>query len=365
MLVVACPCAAGLATPTAISATIGNAARRGVLIKGGTSLEAAANVDTVVFDKTGTLTTGRPRVARVVASGPETLPEQLLSLAASGELHSPHPLGLAVVRHTRERELEIPEHEECELLVGRGMRADVRGNRILVGSRRLLDDFGLAVPSDTEERVDELREQGETVLYVGVNDRFAGLIAVADLVRPEAQAALDALHRTGVRRTIMLTGDALETAAPVARQLGLAEFRAELLPEQKLELVRELQRDGHRVAMVGDGINDAPSLAAADLGIAMGTGGADIAIEAADIALASSDIRDVATVIDQSRSTLKVVRQNYGLALGVNSLGIVIGALGALNPVAAAVLHNLSTLAVVANSSRLIGFEPNRHSRTT
>jgi cation-transporting P-type ATPase C len=328
------------------------------LIKGGTSLEAAANLDTVIFDKTGTLTTGRPRVARVVASGPETLPEQLLSLAASGELHSPHPLGLAVVRHTRERELEIPEHEECELLVGRGMRADVRGNRILVGSRRLLDDFGLVVPSETDARVDELREQGETVLYVGVNNRFAGLIGVADLVRPEAQAALDALRRTGVRRTIMLTGDAMETAAPVARQLGLAEFRAELLPEQKLELVRELQRDGHRVAMVGDGINDAPSLAAADLGIAMGTGGADIAIEAADIALASSDIRDVATVIDQSRSTLRVVRQNYGLALGVNSLGILIGALGALNPVAAAVLHNLSTLAVVANSSRLIGYEP-------
>jgi cation-transporting P-type ATPase C len=360
MLVVACPCAAGLATPTAISATIGNAARRGVLIKGGTSLEAAANLDTVIFDKTGTLTTGRPRVARVVASGPETAPEQLLSLAASGELHSPHPLGLAVVRHTRERELEIPEHEECELLVGRGMRADVRGNRILIGSRRLLLDFGLVVPLETNERVGELREQGETVLYVGVNDRFAGLIGVADLVRPEAQAALNALRRTGVQRTIMLTGDAMETAEPVARQLGLTEFQAGLLPEQKLELVRQLQREGHRVAMVGDGINDAPSLAAADLGIAMGTGGADIAIEAADIALASSDIRDVASVIDQSRSTLKVVRQNYGLALGVNSLGILIGALGALNPVAAAVLHNLSTLAVVANSGRLIGFQPVR-----
>jgi cation-transporting P-type ATPase C len=360
MLVVACPCAAGLATPTAISATIGNAARRGVLIKGGTSLEVAGNLDTVVFDKTGTLTTGRPRVARVVASGPETPPEQLLSLAASGELHSPHPLGLAVVRHTRERELEIPEHEECELLVGRGMRADVRGNRILIGSRRLLHDFGLMVPLETDERVGELRDQGETVLYVGVNDRFAGLIGVADLVRPEAQAALNALRRTGVQRMIMLTGDAMETAEPVALQLGLTEFQAGLLPEQKLELVRQLQRDGHRVAMVGDGINDAPSLAAADLGIAMGTGGADIAIEAADIALASSDIRDVASVIDQSRSTLQVVRQNYGLALGVNSLGIVIGALGALNPVAAAVLHNLSTLAVIANSSRLIGFQPIR-----
>jgi cation-transporting P-type ATPase C len=331
-----------------------------VLIKGGTSLEAAGKLDTVVFDKTGTLTTGRPRVARVIASDPGTAPEELLSLAASGELHSPHPLGLAVVRHTRERELEIPEHEECELLVGRGMRADIRHNRILVGSRRLLDDFGLTVPDDTDERVHLMREQGETVLYVGVNNKFVGLIGVADLVRPEAEAALSALHAMGVEHTIMLTGDAMETAEPVARQLGLADFRAELQPEEKLELVRKLQRKGHRVAMVGDGINDAPSLAAADVGIAMGTGGADVAIEAADIALASSDIRDIANVVDQSRSTMKVVRQNYGLALGVNSAGILIGALGALNPVAAAVLHNLSTLAVVANSSRLIGYEPPR-----
>jgi cation-transporting P-type ATPase C len=357
MLVVACPCAAGLATPTAISATIGNAARRGVLIKGGTSLEAAGKLDTVVFDKTGTLTTGRPRVARVIASGPESAAEELLSLAASGELHSPHPLGLAVVRHTREHELEIPEHEECELLVGRGMRADMRGNRILIGSRRLLGDFGLLVPDGTDDKVQDLRDNGETVLYVAVNDRFIGLIGVADLIRPEAQSALDALKRAGVRRTIMLTGDAAETAEPVARQLGLTEFHASLLPEAKLELVRNLQAEGHRVAMVGDGINDAPSLAAADLGIAIGTGGTDVAIEAADIALASSDIREVATVIHQSRQTMRVVRQNYGLALGVNGAGILIGALGALNPVLAAVLHNLSTLAVVANSSRLIGYK--------
>jgi manganese/zinc-transporting P-type ATPase C len=360
MLVVACPCAAGLATPTAISATIGNAARRGVLIKGGTSLESAAGLDTVIFDKTGTLTTGRPRVARVVASDSLTAPEQLLALAASGELHSPHPLGLAVVRHTRERELQIPEHEECELLVGRGMRADMRGNRILVGSRRLLDDFELLVPLDMDDKARELREHGESVLYVGVNDRFVGLIGVADLIRPEAHAALAALERAGVQRTIMLTGDALETAEPVARQLGVADFRAGLMPEDKLALVRELQAEGRRVAMVGDGVNDAPSLAAAELGVAIGTGGADVAIEAADVALASSDVRDVGTVIHQSRQTLRVVRQNYGLALGVNSLGILLGGLGALNPALAAVLHNLATLAVVANSSRLIRYVPPR-----
>ncbi|HEX6463093.1 MAG TPA: cation-translocating P-type ATPase, partial [Vicinamibacterales bacterium] len=358
MLVVACPCAAGLATPTAVSASIGNAARRGVLIKGGVSLEGASTIDAVILDKTGTLTTGRPRVARVIAVDPNTPPEQLLSLAASGELHSPHPLGLAVVRHTRERELEIPEHEECELLVGRGMRADMRGNRLLVGSRRLLQEFGITIPAETQDATQSMREHGETVLYVGIGDRFIGLIGVSDIIRPEARELLPALRRIGVRRIIMLTGDSADTAAAVARELELGEVRAELFPEDKLAVVRQLQSEGHHVAMAGDGINDAPSLAAADLGVAIGTAGSDLAIEAADVALASNDIGGIATVIDQSRHTLTVIKQNYGLALGVNSAGILIGALGALNPALAAVLHNLSTIAVVLNSGRLVRYRP-------
>ena len=358
MLVVACPCAAGLATPTAVSASIGNAARRGVLIKGGVSLEGAAHVDAVVLDKTGTLTTGRPRVARVIAVDPQTPPEELLSLAASGELHSPHPLGLAVVRHTRERELEIPEHEECELLVGRGMRADMRGNRLLVGSRRLLEEFGLAIPAHAQDATDAMRQHGETVLYVGIDDRFIGLIGVADVIRPEARQLLRALEGVNVRRVIMLTGDSSETAYAVARDLELGEVHAELLPDDKLAVVRRLQAEGHHVAMAGDGINDAPSLAAADLGIAIGTAGSDVAIEASDVALASNNIAGIATVIDQSRHTLRVIKQNYGLALGVNGAGILIGALGALNPALAAVLHNVSTVAVVLNSGRLLRYQP-------
>jgi manganese/zinc-transporting P-type ATPase C len=358
MLVVACPCAAGLATPTAVSASIGNAARRGVLIKGGVSLEGAARIDAVILDKTGTLTTGRPRVARVISVDPNTPPEVLLSLAASGELHSPHPLGLAVVRHTRERELEIPEHEECELLVGRGMRADMHGNRLLVGSRRLLEEFGLHIPTHAVAATATMRQHGETVLYVGIDDRLVGLIGVADVIRPEARRLLPALDEVGVRRIIMLTGDSAETADAVARDLELAEVHAELFPEDKLDVVRKLQDEGHHVAMAGDGINDAPSLAAADLGIAVGTAGSDVAIEAADVALASNDIGGIATVIDQSRHTLRVIKQNYGLALGVNSAGIVVGALGALNPAVAAVLHNLSTIAVVLNSGRLVRYRP-------
>jgi manganese/zinc-transporting P-type ATPase C len=346
MLVIACPCAAGLSTPTAVSAAIGNAARRGVLIKGGVHLEAAARVDTVVFDKTGTLTTGRARVARVLSLDPRHAPEDVLQIAASGELHSRHPLALAVLRRVRELEVEVPEHEDCEVIVGRGMRADMGGNRILVGSERLLADFGVTLPDGLAAELARFRQLGETVLCVAVNEAVIGLIGVNDLIRPEAREALEALHRAGIRRTLLLTGDSAASAEIVARQLEL--------PEDKFALVARLKAEGHRVAMVGDGINDAPALALADLGIAMGTAGSDVAIEAADVALASDDIREVPNVLGLSRRTLGVVRQNYALSLGVNALGVLVGAAGGLNPVLAALLHNASTIAVVANSSRLI-----------
>jgi cation-transporting P-type ATPase C len=231
---------------------------------------------------------------------------------------------------------------------------------LLVGSRRLLEEFGLSIPRQALDATDTMRQHGEMVLYVGIDDRFIGLIGVADVIRPEARDLLRALEAVGVRRVIMLTGDSTETADAVARELELGEVHAELFPEDKLVVVRQLQQEGHRVAMAGDGINDAPSLAAADLGIAIGTGGSDVAIEAADVALASNDIGGIATVIDQSRGTLRVIKQNYALALGVNSAGILVGALGALNPALAAVLHNISTIAVVLNSGRLVRYRPPR-----
>jgi manganese/zinc-transporting P-type ATPase C len=356
MLVIACPCAAGLSTPTAVSAAIGNAARRGVLIKGGVHLEAAGRVDTVIFDKTGTLTTGRARVARVLSLDASVPPEEVLRIAASGELHSNHPLALAVLRRVRELEVEVPEHEECEVIVGRGMRADWGGNRILVGSERLLRDFGVPLPITLPSELSRFRQEGETVLCVAVNEAVLGLIGVNDLIRPEARETLEALWELGIRRTLLLTGDSAASAEIVARELELEEFRGEMFPEDKFALVDELKQAGHRVAMVGDGINDAPSLALADLGIAMGTAGSDVAVEAADVALARDDIRDVATVLDLSRYTLRVVRQNYALSLGVNAGGIAVGAFGALNPILAALLHNLSTIAVVGNSARLIRY---------
>ena len=358
MLLIACPCAAGMATPTAVSAAIGNGARRGILIKGGTHLEAAAAFDTIVFDKTGTLTIGLPTVERVVAFPQEYTPDEVLSLAANGELHSQHPLALAVLNYARDREIFIPQHDECEIIVGRGIRADGEGGRILVGSRGLLEDFTVPVSQEAAALYGQHESEGETMMYVAHQGRLVGLIGVCDRIRPEAAAAVQQLREIGVKHTLMLTGDGEEAAGSVAQAVGLAEWHARLLPEQKYELIRRLREQGQRVAMVGDGINDAPALALADVGIAMGTAGSDVAIEAADIALASNDVQSVATTVRLSQKTIRVIRQNYGVALGVNAGGIAIGALGFLNPFVAAALHNLSTLLVVFNSVQLIAYDP-------
>jgi cation-transporting P-type ATPase C len=358
MLLIACPCAVGLATPTAVSAAIGNGARRGVLIKGGTHLEAAAKLDAIVFDKTGTLTEGTPAVQRVISLAPDRTPEEVLSLAATGELHSQHPLALAVVSHAETREIVVQPHDACEILIGRGMRADWENNIVLVGNRRLMEQFGVEVSPQAEARHAQHAAEGETMMYVAHQDRLIGLIGVRDQIRPNTAASLAQLRREGVGRLMMLTGDIEESARAVARAVGLHEWHAQLLPEQKYERIRALKAEGLHVAMVGDGINDAPALALADVGIAMGTAGSDVAIEAADVALAANNIDGVVTTVRLSRQAIRVIRQNYGMALGVNAGGLLLGAMGTLNPFIAAVLHNLSTLLVVFNSARLIGYDP-------
>ena len=360
MLLVACPCAAGLATPTAVSAAIGNGARRGVLIKGGTHLEATAAIDTIVFDKTGTLTIGLPSVERVVALRPGYTAERVLGLAATGELHSQHPLAVAVTAHAKDQEILVPPHKDCEVIVGRGMHAYGDGESVLVGNQRLLDQFSVAVPPDAAALFARYAEAGETMMYVAHQNQLVGLIGVRDKIRPEAPAAIGELRDAGIEHLLMLTGDGVEAARKVAQSIGLTEWQAKMLPEDKYERVRQLRERGQRVAMVGDGVNDGPALALADVGIAMGTAGSDVAIEAADVALASDDLRRVATTIRLSRRSLQIIRQNYGIALGVNSGGILVGALGYLNPIIAATLHNLSTLLVVINSARLIYYDPDR-----
>ncbi len=357
MLLVACPCAVGLSTPTAISAAIGNGARRGILIKGGSHLEEAGRVDAVVFDKTGTLTVGRPVVTNLVAFHKDWQPEQVLAYAASSEIHSRHPLAEAVIRSTKERHIEIPPHEECEVLVGLGMRTWADGRTLLLGSPSLLRREKVRVTKKATEWVDTLRRQSETPLLLAVDGKLVGLISLRDEIRPEAVAVLDQLRASGVRRVVMLTGDHPDTAAVVAEQLGITEWRAEVLPEDKLAAVRDLREQGYTVAMVGDGVNDAPALAEADIGIAMGLGGTDVAVETADVALAGDDLERLLDVRDLGARAVDVIRQNYAMSIAVNALGLLIGAGGALSPVLAAVLHNASSVAVVANSSRLIRYE--------
>jgi cation-transporting P-type ATPase C len=359
MLLIACPCAVGLATPTAISAAIGNGARRGILIKGGSHLEQAAWVDAIVFDKTGTLTVGRPVVTNIIALHKDWQPEQVLAYAASSELHSRHPLAEAVIRSTEERRIIIPPHEECEVLVGLGMRTWADGRTLLLGSPSLLRSENVKVSKKAADWVGKLRRQAETPLLLAVDGTLVGLISLRDEIRSEAPDVLKKLRANGIRRVVMLTGDHPDIAKVVAGELGIDEWRAEVLPENKLEVVRQLQEEGYIVGMVGDGINDAPALAAANIGIAMGLAGTDVAVETADVALANDDLQRLLDVGDLGARAVDVIRQNYGMSIAVNAAGLLIGAGGALSPVLAALLHNASSVAVVANSSRLIRYRLN------
>ncbi|MFQ1002874.1 heavy metal translocating P-type ATPase [Modestobacter sp. SSW1-42] len=354
MLLVACPCAVGLSTPTAVSAAIGNGASRGVLIKGGAHLEAAGRVDAVVFDKTGTLTIGRPVVTNVVSFSDAWTPEEVLGYAASSEVHSRHPLAQAVIRSTEERHVFIPPHEECEVLLGLGMRTQADGRVLLLGSEALMAGEGVAVGADAAHWLTTLRAATETPLLLAVDGELVGLVSLRDEIRPESRAVLDALRATGVRRIVMLTGDHAATAAAVAGELGITEWRAEVLPEHKQDVVAALQAEGHTVAMVGDGTNDAPALAAADIGIAMGVSGTDVAVETADVALVGDDLRHLLDLRELGGRTLQIVRQNYGMSIAVNGIGLLVAGGGALSPVLAAVLHNASSVAVAGNSARLV-----------
>ena len=357
MLLVACPCAAGLATPTAVSASIGNSARRGILVKGGTHLESMAALDTLAFDKTGTLTDSQPTVSQVAPCAEGYTEERVLYLAARAEMHSQHPLAIAIVDRAGLTRADSEEGDDFELLAGRGVRAVWNEHEVLAGSRRLLDEFHVEVLPEQGRRADSMGE-AETLIYVAHQRRLVGLIAVSVQVRPEARAALSKLRRAGVSKIVMLTGDQEGVAEHVALSVGLTEWQARLLPEDKFHAIQGMRSAGRRVGMVGDGVNDASALAVANVGFAMGASASDVAVETADVALASGDLRHIADVMDIGRQTMRVVRQNYGIALGVNSAGLYLAAAGTINPVIAAVLHNLSTLFVVFNSSRLIRYDP-------
>ncbi|ETZ57055.1 copper-translocating P-type ATPase [Mycobacterium avium MAV_120709_2344] len=332
VLIIACPCALGLATPTAIMVGTGRGADLGILVKGGEVLEASKKIDTVVFDKTGTLTRAQMRVTEVVA-GKRRKPDLVLRIAAAVESGSEHPIGAAIVADAHERGLEIPAATAFTNVAGHGVRAEIDGRPVLVGRRKLIDEHDLELPDHLAAAAADLEEQGRTAVFVGRDGHVVGVIAVADTVKDDAVDVVRQLHAMGLR-VAMITGDNARTANAIANQVGIDQVLAEVLPEDKVTEVRRLQDEGKVVAMVGDGVNDAPALVQADLGIAIGTG-TDVAIEASDITLMSDRLDGVVSAIGLSRQTLRTIYQNLGWAFGYNTAAIPLAALGMLNPVVA------------------------------
>ena len=352
ILVVFCPCALVLATPTAIMAAIGNATRHGFLVREGDALERLAAVRKIAFDKTGTLTYGTPRVVAVASTLAGLDRAGLYALAAGAEQLSEHPLGKAVVAGYREENSgEIAPAESFEMLPGRGVSAVVDGRRVLAGNPQLLADHGVAVSPDAERQ--RLLEEGATMIYVAADGVFAGYLALSDTLRAESAATIAALEAAGVR-PVLLTGDHESAAGAIAARLGIREVRAGCLPEDKLEEIGRWQRDGVHVCMIGDGVNDAPALKKADVGIAMGGVGSDIAVEAADIALVDDEVKELPHLMALSRRMMTTIRINLTFSMGLNFLAIFLAMAGTLNPVVGALVHNAGSVAVILNSALLL-----------
>ena len=354
VLIIACPCALGLATPMSVMVGMGRGATAGVLIRNAEALEILEKVDTLVIDKTGTLTEGKPRVVSVVA---ETDESDVIRLAASLELASEHPLGAAVIRSAEERKLAIPRAEKFQSLAGKGVTGTVEGRAAAAGSAGLLVEMQIDM-GGLASRAEALRNDGQTVVFVAIDGRAAGILGIADPIKPTTAEAIKFLHGDGIR-VVMLTGDSRTTAESVARKLGIDEVEAEVLPERKAEIVKRLQRDGGIVAMAGDGINDAPALAQAQVGIAMGTG-TDVAMESAGITLVSGDLRGIARARRLSRATMRNIRQNLFFAFVYNTIGVPVAAgvlypfFGLLlSPMIASAAMTFSSVSVIGNALRL------------
>jgi Cu+-exporting ATPase len=366
VLIIACPCALGLATPTAIMVGTGRGAENGILIKGGETLERAHKLQTIVLDKTGTLTKGEPEVIDIISS-PGMIENELLELIAAAERSSEHPLAEAVVREANRREIALKEVTSFKAMPGRGIEATIDGHVLLLGNQRLMNERQISL-RDIEKPASELSEQGKTLIFAAVDAQFAGLISVADQIKPEATVAIERLKSIGLE-VVMITGDNRRTAEAVASKVGISRVLAEVLPDGKVQEIRRLQREKRIVGMVGDGINDAPALAQADVGIAIGTG-TDVAIEASDITLIKGDLRGVPTAIFLARETMRTIKQNLFWAFIYNTVGIPIaaGLLYPLNglllsPIIASAAMSFSSVSVVLNSLRLRRFRPSMETR--
>ena len=375
VLVVVCPCALVLATPTAVVAAIGNAARRGILVKSGAVIEQVGKVNVVAFDKTGTLTLGRPAVQQIVSLN-GFHQDELLAMGAAAERYSEHPIGRSIWRAAQEKNLILADPVDFRALPGYGVTAQVQQQSVVIGSRTLLEDQNIAWLETADLHFQSLEEQGHTVVPVAVNGSLAGLIALADTPRPEAKAAIAELKALGIEQVVMITGDNPRAAEQIARQLGIDKVYSQVLPQDKLRILRELQAGGKKasprgfarwlsprssargVAFAGDGVNDAPALAAADVGIAMGLTGSDVALETAHIGLMTDEIERIPQVIAVSHQALRAIRQNVFFSMSWNVLSVFLGSFGVIGPVVGAIMHELSALPALANSARIIQYKP-------
>ena len=359
VLVIACPCALGLATPTAIMVGTGKGAENGILIKGGEALETTHKIDTIVFDKTGTITEGKPKVTDIITNSISE--EELLILAASSEKGSEHPLGEAILNEGRNRNLKLKKIDKFNAIAGQGIDVVIENKNILLGNRKLMIDQNIDI-TIFNDKVEDLSNQGKTPMYIAINKEIKGIIAVADVVKVSSKKAIETLHKMGIK-TVMITGDNENTAKAIAKEVGIDNVLAEVLPEDKAKSIKKLQDENKKVAMVGDGINDAPALAKADIGIAIGSG-SDVAIESADIVLIRSDLMDVSKAIKLSKATIRNIKQNLFWAFAYNVLGIPV-AMGVLhifggpllNPMIAAAAMSLSSISVLLNALRLKNFK--------
>jgi heavy metal translocating P-type ATPase len=352
VLVVFCPCALVLATPTAIMAAIGQATKHGIIIKSGEALEKMGKVDTIAFDKTGTLTFGKLEVSDIISFSKELNEKELLTLTASAESRSEHPLGKAIVAHAKEQNLVLNDVEEFRMEAGKGVYARVSGRHLFCGNERYLIENGIDIPGQVADILDALHNQGKASILVAVDGICAGVIGLSDVLRVTAKEMVTELHDMGTQ-TVLLTGDNRRTADYFAKQVGITTVRAELLPEKKVQNIIQLQQTGKSVCMIGDGVNDAPALKTASVGVAMGTMGSDIAVEAAEIALMSDDISKIPYLKRLSNATVNTIKFGISLSLFINIVAIYMSFRGWLTPTTGALVHNAGSILVVLIAAQL------------
>ncbi len=346
VLVVFCPCALVLATPTAIMAAIGQATKHGVIIKSGEALEKMGKVDTVAFDKTGTLTYGKLEVSDIILSDSFSKEDAFLQLAASAELKSEHPLGKAIVIYAKEKNIKLSEPDTFKMYAGKGVLARIGEDEVFCGSERFLAEHGIVLQENMKADLVRLRMQGKASVLIAAGNVCIGIIALSDVLRPETEKIIERLHQMKTN-AVLLTGDNKKTADYFAKKVGIREVRAELLPEEKVENIAKLQADGRTVCMIGDGVNDAPALKTANVGVAMGSMGSDIAVEAADIALMRDDISKIPYLKRLSNATVRTIQFSIGLSMCINLLAVTLSVLGLLNPTTGALVHNAGSCFVV------------------